>query len=162
MDLQRIKELIELLESSKVDEIEIQEGEQRIRVVQHRPQPVYQVLPASEASAAASPADNRPPDLTLKPPASEGSPLTVAAADTGYTVTAPMVGVFYGAPSPTAHPFVGHGQTVNLGDTLCIIEAMKIMNQIDADVSGVVRKVLVESGQPVEFGQPLMIIDRNQ
>ena len=162
MDLQRIKELIALVEDSSIDEIEIHEGDQSVRIVQRRAQPLgqAQLAPLMAPVGAALPAGYPSPGAP-SPPLATGltaSPEGAPPAE-GHTVTAPMVGIFYGAPSPTAQPFVTHGQKISEGDTLCIIEAMKIMNQINAEVSGVVRKVLVESGQPVEYDQPLIIID---
>ena len=143
MDLRKIKTLIELVENSGIAELEIREGEEFVRIsrsstaVQH----VYaapQQHAAPVAAAAATPADPSIPE--------------------GHVVKSPMVGSFYRSPSPGAKAFVDIGQTVSTGDTLCIIEAMKLLNEIEADHSGVIKAILVESGQAVEFGQPLFII----
>jgi len=155
MDIRKVKKLIELLESSDIDELEIREGEESVRLSRHdrsgggmgHPLIVHQSpLAAPAVAAAPGPA-----------PATEGAP-----SFDGHVVTAPMVGTFYTAPSPGAKPFVDVGKRIQAGDTLCIIEAMKILNQIEADVDGVVADVLVENGQPVEFGQPLFVIDTGE
>jgi len=149
MDIRKVKKLIELLESSGIAELEITEGEDSVRIA--RPsatvpvyaQPVAAPIPAAPAAAA--------------PPAG------AAAADTpdvqaGTRVEAPMVGTFYSSPSPDAAPFVQIGDEVNIGDTLCIIEAMKMMNQIEAEVAGRIAAIQVKNGEPVEFGQVLFVI----
>lgn len=144
MDLRKIKTLIELVENSGIAELEIKEGEEFVRIsrsstaVQH----VYAAPQQQAAPAAAAPA------------AAPAAP----AAPEGHVVKSPMVGSFYRSPSPGAKAFVDIGQSVNVGDTLCIIEAMKLLNEIEADHSGVIKAILVESGQAVEFGQPLFII----
>lgn len=146
MDIRKVKKLIELIEESGVAEIEIKEGEESVRI-------------SRSSNIAASPA----PLQTLIPPAAPSSPPAAAAeADDklpGRVVESPMVGTFYRSPSPDARPFVEEGDKVAAGDALCIIEAMKMMNRIEAPVGGVVRKILVENGSPVEFGQPLLTID---
>lgn len=143
MDLRKIKTLIELVENSGIAELEIKEGEEFVRIsrsssaVQHvYAAPQHHAAPV--AAAAAAPA--------------------APAAPEGHVVKSPMVGSFYRSPSPGAKAFVDIGQSVNVGDTLCIIEAMKLLNEIEADHSGVIKAILVESGQAVEFGQPLFII----
>ena len=143
MDLRKIKTLIELVENSGIAELEIKEGEEFVRIsrsstaVQHMyAAPQHHAAPV--AAAAAAPA--------------------APAAPEGHVVKSPMVGSFYRSPSPGAKAFVDIGQSVNVGDTLCIIEAMKLLNEIEADHSGVIKAILVESGQAVEFGQPLFII----
>lgn len=155
MDIRKIKKLIELLEDSDVAEIEIVEGEESVRIARGAavatvaaapamapaPVPMAAAAPAAAAAAPAASAD----DDDLLPP--------------GTIVESPMVGTFYRSPSPGAKPFVEVGQTVSKGDTLCIIEAMKIMNQIVAETSGTVRAIVVEEGQPVEYGEPLIVID---
>ena len=144
MDIRKVKKLIELLEESNIAEIEIHEGEESVRISRAGTLPAPAPVPvAALAPAAAVPAD------------------TGAADDTpaGHAVRSPMVGTFYRAPTPGAKPFVTEGQTVNAGDTLCIIEAMKILNQIESDKSGKVIKIVVENGQPVEYDQPLFIIE---
>lgn len=151
MDIRKVKKLIELLESSDIDELEIREGEESVRLSRHdrsggQPMIVHQSPMAAPAMAAAA--------APASAPAADEAP-----SFDGHVVTAPMVGTFYMAPSPGAKPFIEVGKRVQSGDTLCIIEAMKILNQIEADVDGVVTDVLVENGQPVEFGQPLFVID---
>ena len=153
MDIRKVKKLIELLEESGIAEIEISEGEESVRISRY-PQggaaPITlappQVIAAAPAAPSAEPA--------AAPAEAEAEPL-----GKGTHVEAPMVGTFYSSPSPGAKPFVEIGQQVNAGDTLCIIEAMKMLNQIEADKSGVVQARLVENGQPVEFGQALFVID---
>jgi len=147
MDIRKVKKLIELLEESQVAEIEIHEGEESVRISRlHAAVPAMApvAMPAPVAAAAPAPA----------PEARAAEP----AAPEGHTVTSPMVGTFYVAPSPGAKAFVEIGQQVNVGDTLCIIEAMKMLNQIEADKAGTVSARLVENGQPVEFGQSLFVI----
>lgn len=146
MDLRKIKTLIELVESSGIAELEISEGEERVRIVrsgaagQHfYTTPQHQTTPAPQL--ADTPAESAEP-----------------AIPDGHIVKSPMVGSFYRSPSPGAKPFVEVGQNVNVGDTLCIIEAMKLLNEIEADQSGVISAILVESGQPVEYGQSLFVI----
>ena len=146
MDIRKVKKLIELLEESNIAEIEIHEGEESVRISRAGTlaAPVPAPAPvAAIAAAAAEPAADTQPDDT---PA-------------GHAVRSPMVGTFYRAPTPGAKPFVTEGQTVNAGDTLCIIEAMKILNQIESDKSGKVIKIVVENGEPVEYDQPLFIIE---
>jgi acetyl-CoA carboxylase biotin carboxyl carrier protein len=154
MDIRKVKKLIELLEESGIAEIEISEGEESVRISRYPqgqgPAPVvhYAAAPAAAAPAAA-PAASPPVPTPAAPPPSKAD----------HTVTAPMVGTFYAAASPGAKPFVEIGSEVNVGDTLCIIEAMKMMNQIESDKAGRVTAVLVKNGDPVEFGQPLFIIE---
>jgi len=148
MDIRKIKRLIELLDESGVNEIEIHEGEESVRINRGVTQTAPPPAPAAPPAAAAPPAP--------EPAAGES---TAAAEPTGHTVRSPMVGTFYRASSPDAGAFVEEGQSVGVGDTLCIIEAMKMLNQIEADRAGVVRSILIENGQPVEFDQPLFIID---
>jgi acetyl-CoA carboxylase biotin carboxyl carrier protein len=144
MDIRKVKKLIELLEESQVAEIEIHEGEESVRISRMPMQAVYQVAPAAMAAP--------PPVAAATLPAVEPAKLD------GHTVTSPMVGTFYEAATPGAKPFVQMGQEVNVGDTLCIVEAMKMLNQIEADKAGKVSARLVENGQPVEFGQALFVI----
>jgi acetyl-CoA carboxylase biotin carboxyl carrier protein len=146
MDIRKVKKLIELLEESQIAEIEIHEGEESVRI--SRLQPAAPVAAAPVAYAAPAPAAVAPVESAPAEP----------VAPEGHTVTSPMVGTFYEAPSPGAKPFVEVGQQVNVGDTLCIIEAMKMLNQIEADKAGTVSARLVENGQPVEFGQSLFVI----
>lgn len=151
MDIRKIKKLIELLDESGVAEIEIKEGEESVRISrQMTSAPVAQqfIAPAPAPAAATAPA--------AAPAAEEPA---AEAEISGHKVTSPMVGTFYTSPSPGTPTFTEVGKHVNEGDTLCIIEAMKILNQIEADKSGTVKAVLVENGQPVEFGQPLFVIE---
>ncbi|SEP85730.1 acetyl-CoA carboxylase biotin carboxyl carrier protein [Ectothiorhodospira magna] len=159
MDIRKIKKLIELLEESGINEIEIQEGEESVRITRAAPNsgttfmmPPQQYMVPGAAPAAPSAPTSSPPAPT---PAAETRP----ALPPGHQVTAPMVGTFYRAPTPGARAFVEVGQSVQEGDTLCIIEAMKMLNQIEADKTGVIKAILVENGQPVEYGQPMFIID---
>ena len=148
MDLRKLKTLIELVESSGIAELEIEEGEERVRItraVSASPAASTVVLPATLPAAA--------PLLAAAPPAPPSVPETES-----HQVRSPMVGTFYRAASPDAQPFVQVGDEVAVGDTLCIIEAMKLMNEIESDKAGVVKQVLAENGQPVEFGQPLVVI----
>lgn len=158
MDIRKIKKLIELLEESDLAELEIQEGEESVRLSRH---------PTGSSAAAAPQYAAPPPQQAAQPPQPEPAKQASggqAAAEgesslpEGHVVRAPMVGTFYSAPSPDADPFVAKGDTVSEGDTLCMIEAMKMFNQIEADVSGKVAAILVDNGQPVEFDQPLFVI----
>ncbi len=148
MDIRKVKKLIELLDESGIAEIEINEGEESIRISRYSssaPAPVQQFAAAPPvAAAAAEPESNAEADTP---------------AISGHTVNAPMVGTFYTASAPGSPDFVKVGDSVNEGDTVCIIEAMKILNQIEADKSGIVKAILVENAQPVEFGQPLVVIE---
>jgi acetyl-CoA carboxylase biotin carboxyl carrier protein len=148
MDIRKIKKLIELLEESGIAELEIKEGEESVRISRQMANYVQQ-MPAAMAMA--------PPPLAGAAPAA--APAEVAEPERGHQVKSPMVGTFYNKASPTSAPFVTQGQQVNAGDTLCIIEAMKMMNQIEADKSGKVTGILVEDGSPVEFDQVLFVIE---
>lgn len=150
MDLRKLKTLIDLVSESNVSELEITEAEGKVRIVKGGPAPVMQqaAAPAPQAAAAPSPAAAAP----------QAAPVP-AAAPTGHTVKSPMVGTFYRASSPGAKPFIEVGSTVKEGDTVCIIEAMKILNEIEADKSGTISQILCENGQAVEYGQPLFIIE---
>lgn len=151
MDLRKLKTLIELVEGSGIAELEISEGEERVRITRtvaagqqmysSVPQHMMMSAPAPVVAAAAAPFE------AAKPAVAEG-----------HVVKSPMVGTFYRSASPGSKPFVDVGQNVNSGDTLCIIEAMKLLNEIDSDQGGVIKAILVENGQPVEFGQPLFVI----
>ena len=151
MDLRKLKTLIDLVETSGIAELEIQEGEERVRITRApaQPQQTLMLHAAPPAAAAASAVPSAPV---------AGAVLAPAPADEGHAVKSPMVGTFYRSASPGAAPFVEIGDTVAQGDTLCIVEAMKLMNEIEADVGGTVKAILVENGQPVEFGQPLFVI----
>ena len=156
MDIRKVKKLIELLEESDVSEIEIRENEESVRITRHQATTVLQAAaPAATQLVAAAPA--APPETAPAAPSKADS--ATADLPPGTVVPAPMVGTFYSASSPGAAPFVEEGKKVSKGDTLCIIEAMKILNQIESEVSGTVRAILVQDGQPVEYGQPLMVID---
>ena len=147
MDLRKLKKLIDLVQESGIAELEITEGEEKVKIVKGGP---VSMMPAP-ASAMAPPAASRPAPAAA--PAAEAE-----TGQEGHVVKAPMVGTFYRSPSPDAKVFVEVGQAVKEGDTICIIEAMKLMNEIEADASGSVKAILVENGQPVEYGQPLFIL----
>ena len=155
MDIRKVKKLIELLDESGIAEIEITEGEESVRISRYSAH-----APAAPAVAAA-PAPAPAPAATTSPAPAAATPAEAPEED-GYEVTAPMVGTYYAASSPGAAPYVQVGDRVNEGDTLCIIEAMKMMNQIEADVSGVVKSIRIQNGEPVEFGQTLFVIDQRQ
>lgn len=147
MDLRKLKKLIDLVEESGISELELTEGEEKVRIsraTQAAPQVIQAAAPVAAAIA----------------PATEASADAAPAAQTvdGHAVEAPMVGTFYRASSPEASAFVEVGDKVEVGDTLCIIEAMKLLNEIESDKAGVVKKVLIDNGQPVEFGEPLFVI----
>lgn len=151
MDIRKVKKLIDLLEESGINEIEIHEGEESVRITRAASGPQGYFAPPMPMPAAPS---------TTAPVAAATAPAETAAKESpGHRVTSPMVGTFYRAPSPGARPFVEVGSTVEVGDTLCIIEAMKMLNPIEADKAGAVREALVENGHPVEYGQPLFIIE---
>jgi acetyl-CoA carboxylase biotin carboxyl carrier protein len=146
MDIRKIKKLIELLEESGIAELEIKEGEESVRICRQ---------PRIIASAPVAMPMMPERALALEQPQEQ----VETKEPTGHVVTSPMVGTYYSSPSPNAKPFVEIGQTVAEGETLCIIEAMKMLNQIEADKAGVIKAILVENGQPVEFGQGLFVID---
>jgi acetyl-CoA carboxylase biotin carboxyl carrier protein len=150
MDLRKLKKLIDLVQESGIAELEITEGEEKVKIVKGGGASVL-AGPGAPAAAAAA----LQPEAATAPaaPAAEPQP-----GEAGHAVKAPMVGTFYRSASPDAKVFVEVGQTVKEGDTICIIEAMKLMNEIEADASGVVKAILVENGQPVEYGQPLFIL----
>ncbi len=150
MDLRKLKKLIDLVQESGITELEVTEGEEKVKIVKHGAAPapapaMYTVAAApAHAAAVASSADPVPPAAPAEPE--------------GAVVKAPMVGTFYRSTSPGSKAFVELGQTVGVGDPLCIIEAMKLMNEIESDAAGVVKAILVENGQPVEYGQPLFVV----
>ena len=153
MDLRKLKKLIDLVQESGISELEVTEGEEKVRITRSlaaAPQALY----AAPAPIAAAP-------VAAAPVAAVPAPAAIAApaADLGNAQKSPMVGTFYRAPSPASPAFVEVGQNVKAGDTLCIIEAMKLMNEIEAEKSGVVKAILVDNGQPVEYGEPLFIIE---
>jgi acetyl-CoA carboxylase biotin carboxyl carrier protein len=154
MDLRKLKTLIDLVSESGISELEVTEGEGKVRIVKNAP-PVYVQPSASYAPQYAQ----QPSPTGSEAPAAAAAPATPAvAAPQGHVVTSPMVGTFYRAPSPGADPFVQVGDTVKEGQTICIIEAMKLLNEIESDKSGVVKEILVENGQAVEYGQPLFVV----
>ncbi len=148
MDIRKLKKLIELVETSGIAELEITEGEESVRISRHASTAPAEVVAQSPAATAGP---EREAGSRTAPPGAE--------PPHGHEITAPMVGIFYAAPSPGAKPFVEVGSTVAPGDTLCIIEAMKMMNQIESDTAGRVAKILVENGNPVEYGQALFVIE---
>ncbi|MCG6656402.1 acetyl-CoA carboxylase biotin carboxyl carrier protein [Halomonas campisalis] len=152
MDIRKVKKLIELLEESNISEIEIQEGEESVRISRHPNGAGWQQPPMPQPLAMAQPAAAAP-SAPAREPAEEAP-----AAHQGHAVTSPMVGTFYRSPAPGSKPFVEVGSSVKKGDTICIIEAMKMMNQIEADRDGVIEAILVEDGEPVEFDQPMLVI----
>lgn len=170
IDITKVKKLIKLLEESEISEIEIQEGEQSVRVSRqmmagngYQQPPIYAHYPTPH-----SPSRDAHAESTM---ASHLSPLSsqtdtvvsqnkTAANPNDHTITAPMVGTFYRSPTPNDKPFVDIGQSIKPGDVICIVEAMKMLNQIEAEVKGVIKKILVENGQPIEFGQPLFVLSK--
>jgi acetyl-CoA carboxylase biotin carboxyl carrier protein len=163
MDIRKIKKLIEMLGESDIAEIEIHEGEESVRISRQGPTPPQPqqvtVMSAGLPMAGGVPVSGGMPQFTVPPPASPAAAIEDADQLTGHVVRSPMVGTFYRSSTPGAKAFVEIGQRVEVGETLCIIEAMKILNQIEADKAGKVTKVLVENGQPVEYNQPLFIIE---
>ncbi|RJF97770.1 acetyl-CoA carboxylase biotin carboxyl carrier protein [Noviherbaspirillum saxi] len=154
MDLRKLKTLIDLVAESDIAELEVTEGESKVRIVKSSGAPQSQVVmmqPQSMPHTLSVP-------TAASAPQAAGAPVAAPAEPEGHIVKSPMVGTFYRASAPGNPPFVEIGATVKEGDTLCIIEAMKLLNEIDADASGVIKQILVENGQPVEFGQPLFVI----
>jgi len=151
MDLRKLKTLIDLVAESGISELEITEGEGKVRIVKAPPVQAAAPMPMQMAAPVAVAAPTAPGPTAAAPAA--------PAAPSGHVVKSPMVGTFYRAGQPGADPFVSVGSQVKEGDTLCIIEAMKLMNEIEADATGTIREVLVENGSPVEFGQPLFVIE---
>ncbi|GAA0803332.1 acetyl-CoA carboxylase biotin carboxyl carrier protein [Cupriavidus gilardii] len=153
MDLRKLKTLIDLVAESRISELEVTEGEGKVRIVKAPPQVMAQPMPmqAAAPAIAAAPAPAAAPAAIPAEPAAPQLPQ-------GHVVTSPMVGTFYRAPSPGAAPFVNVGDTVKEGQTVCIIEAMKLLNEIESDKAGVIKEILVENGQAVEYGQPLFVI----
>lgn len=157
MDIRKIKKLIELVEESGIAELEISEGEESVRISRSPANTGYPVMQQAYAAPMYAPQ----PGLSqaIAPAAAPAMEAPATAEVSGHIVRSPMVGTFYRTPTPDAKPFVEVGQKVNAGDTLCIVEAMKMMNQIEADKTGVVKAILVENGQPVEFDEPLVVIE---
>ena len=151
MDIRKIKKLIELLEESDIEELEIKEGDDSVRICRRK-----QEAPATQPMFVAAPSTVVPPVNAVTPSTS-----TTTAPEgeiDGHAIRSPMVGTYYGAASPSAPSFIEVGQTIKAGDVICIVEAMKMMNQIEADKSGTVSAILIENGQPVEFDQPLITL----
>jgi acetyl-CoA carboxylase biotin carboxyl carrier protein len=151
MDLRKLKTLIDLVAESDIAELEVTEGESKVRIVKSSAMPQGQMMMMQPQGMQQYAAPSHAP-------APAAPPVAVVAEPTGHTVKSPMVGTFYRSSAPGSPAFVEVGSAIKEGDTLCIIEAMKLLNEIDSDVSGVVTKILVENGQPVEFGQPLFVI----
>lgn len=161
MDLRKLKTLIDLVAESGIAEVEVTEGEDKVRIVKHGPAPQAVAASAPQAYFVPAPAPAAPAATAASAPAAAPAASAAAAAapeTRGTVVKSPMVGTFYRCPSPGAASFVEVGQTVKQGDTLCIIEAMKLLNEIEAEVAGNILEVLVENGQAVEYGQPLFVI----
>lgn len=155
MDLRKLKTLIDLVSESNISELEITEAEGKVRIVKAAPAAPAAALTAAPVVAAPA----APITISAPPPAPAATPAEVpAAAPAGHVIKSPMVGTFYRAPSPGAKPFVEVGQAVKEGEPVCIIEAMKILNEIEADRAGVIQEILVENGQAVEYGQPLFVL----
>ncbi|AJW44389.1 MULTISPECIES: acetyl-CoA carboxylase biotin carboxyl carrier protein [Ralstonia] len=154
MDLRKLKTLIDLVAESGISELEVTEGEGKVRIVKSAPQQVV-AAPMQYAPMPAAPAA---PAVTATPAPAAGAEASTPALPAGHIVTSPMVGTFYRSPSPGAAEFVKVGDTVKEGQTLCIIEAMKLLNEIEADKAGVIKEILIENGQAVEYGQPLFVI----
>jgi acetyl-CoA carboxylase biotin carboxyl carrier protein len=152
MDLRKLKKLIDLVEASGIAELEITEGEEKVRISRSAPSIQPQVAPTGLPQAPS-------PAAAAAPPAGAAAAAAAAILPEGHVVKSPMVGTFYRSSAPGANPFVEIGQTVKAGDTLCIIEAMKLLNEIESDKSGTIKAVLVENGQPVEYGEPLFVIE---
>ncbi len=153
MDLRKLKKLIDLVEESGISELELTEGEEKVRISRNHQGGAQSVMHYQPYMQMPAPAAAPVPAAPSAAPAEAAAP-----AIEGHVVKSPMVGTFYRAPSPEAKPFVDVGSTVAVGDTLCIIEAMKLLNEIEADHAGVIKAILVENGQPVEYGEPLFII----
>ena len=160
MDLRKLKTLIDLVSESNISELEITEADGKVRIVKADPHavaaPTMMIMAPAPAAVAAAP----PPRSAAAIAADEAEAAAVAEAESGHIVKSPMVGTFYRSASPGGKPLVEIGSTVKSGEPVCIIEAMKIMNEIEADESGTIAKILCENGQAVEFGQPLFVIDR--
>ena len=152
MDLRKLKKLIDLVQESGIGEIEITEGEEKVRISRQAPASPMMMAPAGMQAYIPGAAAAMPAGAAAAAPAPPAQP-------SGHSLKSPMVGTFYRAPSPAAPPFVEVGQQVSKGQTLCIIEAMKLLNEIESDVSGTVKAILVENGQPVEYGQTLFLIE---
>ncbi len=153
MDLRKIKTLIDLVEQSGIAELEITEGEEKVRISRHGMAPTFTAAMPMQTQIGV------PMTVAASAPATSPAAAAPAAEPVGHQLKSPMVGTFYRSPSPGAPSFVEVGQAVSKGQTLCIIEAMKLLNEIESDAAGVVKAILVENGQPVEYGQPLFVIE---
>lgn len=153
MDLRKLKKLIDLVEASGIAELEITEGEEKVRISRSTSSSQTQVATALPLSVP------QPGSVATAPPPGGAGAAAAAVLPEGHVVKSPMVGTFYRSSAPGANPFVEIGQTVKAGDTLCIIEAMKLLNEIESDKSGTIKAVLAENGQPVEYGEPLFVIE---
>jgi len=152
MDIRKVKKLIELLEESGISELEIREGEESVRISRHNKEEPARIYAAPNMIV--------PPSAPIAATTASAEPAAVEQPEiSGHVIKSPMVGTFYRAPSPGSKAFVEIGQSVNVGDTLCIVEAMKLLNQIECDKAGIVKAILVENEQPVEYGQPLFVIE---
>jgi len=158
MDIRKVKKLIELLEESGVAEIEIHEGEESVRISRNTNTGQMQTVTHTEQGKETGFTPPSPSQTMETTTVGTGGPLSLN--ESGHIITSPMVGTFYSSSSPSSPPFVDEGDTVSVGDVICIIEAMKIMNQIESDVDGVLSRILVENGDPVEYGQPLFVISK--
>ncbi|ERS82377.1 acetyl-CoA carboxylase biotin carboxyl carrier protein [Halomonas sp. PBN3] len=158
MDIRKVKKLIELLEESNISEIEIQEGEESVRISRHPNGVNWQALMPQGYAAPAQPSAPAAPAPAAPAPAEAAEPAAEGPSFQGQAINSPMVGTFYRSPAPGAKPFIEVGSSVKKGETVCIVEAMKMMNQIEADRDGVIEAILVEDGEPVEFDQPLVVI----
>ncbi|MBX3617039.1 acetyl-CoA carboxylase biotin carboxyl carrier protein [Nitrosomonas sp.] len=160
MDLRKLKKLIELVEESSIAELEITEGEEKVRISKPGSgTPNYAIMPQAMPTMMQVTPQAAPNATVGNNDAFDGAASTAKAVLDGHIVKSPMVGTFYRAASPGANPFVEVGQSVKVGDTLCIIEAMKLLNEIESDKNGVIKAILPENGQPVEYGEPLFIIE---
>ena len=156
MDIRKVKKLIEMLEESQLNEIEIKEGEESVKLVKATTVPVQEQIVTSNIAATASQLTSMNEVTSIESDTEESTePETIS----GKTIDSPMVGTFYAAPNPGAKDFVSVGDKISEGDVLCIIEAMKMMNEVKADSSGIIKQVLIENAEPVEFGQPLFVIE---
>ncbi|AIR05781.1 acetyl-CoA carboxylase biotin carboxyl carrier protein [Enterobacter sp. Ap-916] len=159
MDIRKIKKLIELVEESGIAELEISEGEESVRISRSPANAGFPMMQQAYAAPMYQPQPQPGLAQAVAPAATPAMEAPAAAEVSGHIVRSPMVGTFYRTPSPDAKAFVEVGQKVNVGDTLCIVEAMKMMNQIESDKAGVVKAILIENGQPVEFDEPLVVIE---
>jgi acetyl-CoA carboxylase biotin carboxyl carrier protein len=163
MDLRKLKKLIDLVQESGIAELEITEGEEKVKIVKGGEATVTPLVPAAIVAAPAVATATAAAGTAPAPAPAAAAPATAAPAEapapSGHVLKAPMVGTFYRSASPDAKPFIEVGQNVKAGETVCIIEAMKLMNEIEADATGMIKAILVENGQPVEYGQPLLIIE---